>query len=263
MRIVLEVITPDLAKKWLEKGMRNRSLIDARVRMIAADIIKNRYRVTGDPIRLDTRGKLIDGQHRLAAVVLSNRSIGSYVAYDCDPKIIPVIDTGKNRTLSDVLKIKGYGHSPILSAIIRKVWQWENGRLVSSTADSSGGKGQDKPSRQQELAIMKAHPELEHFAEIAQKSFFSQKPNLAFCYWVYSNRNRKKAVEFFTKVATQEDMKKGDPAWLLIRKLQTLAKGHPRERGGYAMGLIFRAMQAHLRGEKLENLRPTKEFVLD
>jgi hypothetical protein len=55
----------------------------------------------------DTRGRLIDGQHRLRAVVQANATVPMIVTFDADPVALEAIDTGTRRKLSDLATLTG------------------------------------------------------------------------------------------------------------------------------------------------------------
>ena len=99
-RLVWERIGPAQAIKFLEANTLNRSISEARVAQYSSDMENKRWRRTTTPIKFDTNGTLIDGQHRLWAVINSGQEVEFLVAYDCDVEEREVQDIGKGRTLS-------------------------------------------------------------------------------------------------------------------------------------------------------------------
>ena len=87
-----KVITPDMAKEWLEKNVKNRRLNMFRVDVLVKDMKDGKFTLSPSPICFDHDGYLIDGQHRLSACVLANVPIVSVVAYDVPSDV--VIDRG-------------------------------------------------------------------------------------------------------------------------------------------------------------------------
>lgn len=72
----VETVTPEFAANILKsKNPRNRSISNSRVAGYAADMARGHWPVNGEPIILDEDGNLIDGQHRLAAIVMCGKSI--------------------------------------------------------------------------------------------------------------------------------------------------------------------------------------------
>lgn len=107
-RMKIVDVTPDVARKWLDRNMGNRPVSTATVQRYAGEMSKGRWKMTGDPIRFSTTGKLIDGQHRLHAVIKSGVSIVVLMITDLQDSIFNVIDTGRGRGKSDILFIE-YG----------------------------------------------------------------------------------------------------------------------------------------------------------
>ncbi len=80
MKITLETITPPIATKYLEAAGRNRRPAPTRVRLYASEMLSGRWRLTHQGIAFNCDGSLRDGQHRLAAIVMSGKSQQMFVA---------------------------------------------------------------------------------------------------------------------------------------------------------------------------------------
>lgn len=106
MYIRKELITPEIAKEMLATNYRNRplreSVVNDYVRMF-----RNGEFVEESPntISINTKGKLIDGQHRLTAIIRLGISVWLYVARDVPDNA--VIDRGMMRALQDSLYMRG------------------------------------------------------------------------------------------------------------------------------------------------------------
>lgn len=64
-------ISPDLARDLLAKNPHNRNLRVRRVEQLAGAMTRGEWVFNGDAIRIADSGMLLDGQHRLAAIVRS------------------------------------------------------------------------------------------------------------------------------------------------------------------------------------------------
>lgn len=113
-------ITPDQARSLLKRIPKGqRGLRAEHVRAIAGDMKMGRYVWTGDPIRIDSMGRLIDGQHRLTAAVQSRTTLKDVVLAVVMKKAnIANIDEGVMRNIRDRRSILGkvpYDYSVVAS----------------------------------------------------------------------------------------------------------------------------------------------------
>ena len=102
------LVTPEMAMKWLERSnLNNRKLSEKRVQVMARDITEGRWMLTHAGIAFESNGTLIDGQHRLWAIVEAGIPVELFVWRNVDPKTMMVIDCGISRTMADILNIAG------------------------------------------------------------------------------------------------------------------------------------------------------------
>lgn len=119
MKIEQIVITPEIAAKMLDKNISNRKLSGDRVLLYSLLMKEGKwFEETAETIKF-TNGRLIDGQHRLAAIVKSNVSLKMSVASDLSNDVFKYIDQGKARTASDVFHIEHVENAPGIAATIR------------------------------------------------------------------------------------------------------------------------------------------------
>lgn len=101
-----EVVTPAMAKEWLEKNVGNRPLNETYVRKLASDIARDQFVLTHQGIAFDANGVLIDGQHRLTAAVMANKPIELQVTRGLATATREKIDSGKPRTVAQILSFR-------------------------------------------------------------------------------------------------------------------------------------------------------------
>lgn len=102
--IKTELITPETAAMWLTKNVSNR-----RPRVMLVDYLSRQIK-SGEwqsdhpqPIVFSDIGRLIDGQHRLMAIVKSGVAVKASVMYGARDSLQEYLDTGISRTLEDRL----------------------------------------------------------------------------------------------------------------------------------------------------------------
>jgi hypothetical protein len=101
-----ELITPSRAKELLEANINNRRVKDEVVNRYAQDILAGRWKEdTGEVIKISKSGIVLDGQHRLYAIIKANTPIFLHIVYGIDDSVSDVLDTGSVRSASDVFKL--------------------------------------------------------------------------------------------------------------------------------------------------------------
>src|SRR5688572_18700986 len=107
-------MTSALAKQLLAgNAENNRNIRLGKVDQYVRDMLAGHWPITGETIKVDTNGVLIDGQHRLTAVIQAANlnpeiRVPMLIAYNVDPSVMPVLDTGVPRGLHDLV---GIAHS--------------------------------------------------------------------------------------------------------------------------------------------------------
>lgn len=98
-------ITPKQAQEWLNKKGYNRNLSKSHVTYLANEIINGNWKLTHQGIAFDEQGRLIDGQHRLQAIINANIPIKMMVTTDEPVDKFAIIDRGMPRTISFITGI--------------------------------------------------------------------------------------------------------------------------------------------------------------
>lgn len=97
-------VTPQMAEQWLDGHDNYREISRRHVEYLANEMIGGRWQMTGEPIVFNGNGTLLDGQHRLAAVVKSGVTVPMLMVTGIRRAALPVMDQGKSRTMRDVLR---------------------------------------------------------------------------------------------------------------------------------------------------------------
>jgi Ca2+-binding EF-hand superfamily protein len=140
MKTQATLITPELAKQLLEKNTSNRKLSLPHVRDYSNQMKSGKWKVNGDTIRLSKNNVLLDGQHKLHAIIRSGVSVELVMVTDLEDDVFDTIDTGKSRNASDILSIYGSKNSTTLAAGVKKYLLLINGYKSISTIGISDTK---------------------------------------------------------------------------------------------------------------------------
>lgn len=117
----IETINPQKATEYLALNIeRNRRVRQTLVDALARDMRSGAFVATHQGIAFDTSGKLIDGQHRLHAIIKSGKTVNMMVTRDVPASAIGKIDNGATRSIGDAMKIKYSDNSPLSIAMRNK-----------------------------------------------------------------------------------------------------------------------------------------------
>lgn len=260
MKIATEKVSPKMAKRWLElypegRGYRQRPLSSRTVDRYTADMSAGFWHNDGAPIRFGKSGRLLDGQHRLHAVVRSGLVQEFVVIRDVDDAAFTVMDTGKARTTADVLGSSGYDRAPALAGtaglILLLLYHRER---ATKQFLSRGIPGQNDQIRDFieanpsiPVAVDHAHTKL-HLNRVIPRNI------AAALLWIFTEgRLTGKGLEFFEKLATGEGLHRGDPI-LTLREHLIGVRNRRNNRLDYICGTIY-AWNRWIRGRTLMRLR--------
>jgi hypothetical protein len=102
-----------MARKWIENNFRNRPMREDDIRAYARDMATGNWFTTHQGIAFDENDNLIDGQHRLRAIILSGVTVRMMVTFGLPSKIdgkeittMDSVDRGRPRSVADQLTIQ-------------------------------------------------------------------------------------------------------------------------------------------------------------
>ncbi len=111
-----EDVTPTMAMDWMttpaptfEDGsqLKQRALRPPHVEWLAGQILNGDFETTHQGIALSREGFVLDGQHRLQAIIDTGRTVRLQVTYNVPKRLFDRFDVGKKRTPGDVFTMAG------------------------------------------------------------------------------------------------------------------------------------------------------------
>lgn len=158
--VTVEQITPQIAAALLTHNTHNRPIRAAGVARYAEAIRHGQWLPeAGTPICVGEDDVLLDGQHRLAAIVQTETTIPMVVVRNVPAGVQDVIDTGKARTPGDALTLHGYADGPLCAAALRYVAAYRAHRTFTKAVDLT---------TIDTLVMMEAEAHLPEFARAAR-----------------------------------------------------------------------------------------------
>lgn len=124
VQITIETISPEMARQLLTRmTQRQRPLATTLVDKYAKDMLAGEWVLTGEPIQVGSDGLVMNGNHRLHAIIRANIPVNIAVAYNVDTRAFRYIDSGKTRTVADRLAIGGLKSATSVAAIAACLYQ--------------------------------------------------------------------------------------------------------------------------------------------
>lgn len=121
----IELITPEVAQEYLNKNTINRKINKDIIEQYVNAMRSSQWIPNGDTIKFSNNDKLMDGQHRLSAIISSGKSYNMVVIRGLPEEVFKTIDTGKKRNRSDVLHIAGFSNVAALAGALRLLFLFE------------------------------------------------------------------------------------------------------------------------------------------
>jgi len=105
MKTEIRTITPEESAILLEGNTGNRPVRATRVNMLAEAIARGEWMLTHQGIAIADNGRILDGQHRLLAIVKSGIPVRMAVTTGVDEAAFSAIDVHDKRTNADALQM--------------------------------------------------------------------------------------------------------------------------------------------------------------
>tara|TARA_R110000751_G_scaffold49596_5_gene110349 strand:+ start:6676 stop:7467 length:792 start_codon:yes stop_codon:yes gene_type:complete len=119
MKTEIREITPSIAEEMLKKNINNRKLSPKHISFLSQEMKAGNWLFDGQPLRFDGFGRVLDGQHRLNAIIASETKQKFLIVSGLTEETFKVMDTGKNRNAADAFSILGAAYASDLAAVSR------------------------------------------------------------------------------------------------------------------------------------------------
>ena len=218
-------ITPQMAQAILKKNTINRKETPALVYSIAEEIKIGNFVYNGESIIISENGNLMDGQHRLMACVLANKSIEVNLVQGVKEDVMPTIDTGRPRKAADVFSMQNIKDSVSTSAMIRGILE-RLGKQSRLSTLNRGSFGSLRYSHINLLDFYNTHKEvivpIMEFSNIIYRRGARILPGSkigAFIYLFSYENDSEIAIDFFRELMLGIRIRESNAAQILRNKL--------------------------------------------
>jgi len=253
LQIEVRRITPEIAAQLLEGMPLNRRISERHVASLVRSMKSGAWKEdAGDPVRLNTEGQLIDGQHRMWAVIESGCSFSFVVISGIDSSTQMIMDTGRSRTLADLLRMRGEASPRELAGIISFCAGWLEEGMVQGN-----GQRHTTPTIPEGIALLEAHPGLREHLLAGRSVAVKIKGGAArwgILHYALFAINEDDAELFFELIKTGENLTSGSPILALRRRLLDDAVSQSKLRAREYTALVFKAWNAYREGRDVKVL---------
>lgn len=239
-------VTPETAREWLKCNRGNRRIKRSRVARYAEDMRHGRWVENGTSIKFNDQGDLIDGQHRLEAILLADTPVALLVARNLPKLAALTIDDGIARSHADRIKMFGLVDLPKTVAAAVGV--------IGAAAGRNNLSGQEVCDLYyQHLVGFEWAQEHVHYHRLVLAPVYAA---LVVAY----ERHPRMTEEFTERAILGENLQRNEPALTLRRYLESPRATRDLDGRVEVFGKTLRAVQAHVRGERLQKLVVTPEL---
>jgi hypothetical protein len=239
------VITPAVARDMLRRNTHNRPIRAARVNGYARLMTGGQWHNNGEAIKIAVDGTILDGQHRLLAVVKSGATITILVVSGLPMEAQSTMDGGAKRNPGDVFALRNEQNATMLGSVTRKVWLWDSGDKRFSAKES--------PTTPELYALVDKHPGLRRSADIAVRVYHNFRyipPSVVgAAHHLCSRIAPDEAAWFYEALGTGAELPVKHPVLTLRKRAMTDKDNKKEVTDGLHMAQVLTAWNA-LRGGK-------------
>ena len=229
-----EDVTPAMAADYLKRNTHNRPLNKKRVDEYAEAMSNDQWHLSHQGIGFSAAGDLIDGQHRLHAVVKSGKTVRMQVTMGLTREAQLVIDTGRARSVAQNVGLMGKTYAKWVTA-------WANVVHIVLTGTQSRHFNASEIER-----VYDDLPEAIEAAVAFGKTEINR-GSVGAAFLLAYNKNPEKVVEFFKAFCEGSDLAKGSAVHAAHKYYFQSPSRQKDERQDVTVKLL-RCIQAHIEG---------------
>jgi hypothetical protein len=241
-----------LAAQILEGNSNNRPLSDAHAKRIARQMSNGLWKINGETVKIGSTGDVLDGQHRLWAVIYAKVRVWLIIVFGVQPDAFSTIDTiRKSRSGSDVLAVAGLTHHRgQTSAALLYLIHYQRGTLLNSRA------AENRVENAQIEEAYTAHPEMVRaVAHVSDKLRRVMNASvLGFAYYLLASHDEVLAERMLDTLQDPSAVSINDPFFKLREHLLIRRGDEKRVDALMMIALIIKAVNAAHEGKTIEKL---------
>lgn len=199
------------AREWLERNEKNRNIRPDHVNAMVRDLLNDNWKLSTDAIGFSRTGRLLNGQHRLTAVIKAEVPARFIVASGLDDVVQKIMDTGSKRTAADLQKMGGIvtAYHTLSASVVNGVLRYKHSgtgvmRGATEITRMEVSTFTENNAEALALACQQAMRTWNTFRSITSTS-------LGIAYYLFNEIDPVTAADFFLKLGSGEMLRAGDP----------------------------------------------------
>jgi hypothetical protein len=241
-------IGPAEASELLASQRHNRKIRTAKIEEFAGAMVRGEWRLSNDALTVDRNGHLLNGQHRLRAVVQSGSTQPFIVMRGVMESAQETMDQGSRRSVADALTLRGEKNVARLGAMARHVFLYERDRSMYVR--------QPHATLAQLLDVLERHPGLRDAAsavEGATRNTGAAGGPLGACFYLFGLVDGANRDVFFQELSLGSGLIEDSPVYAL-RRFLIRPHGTNRPHAVAQAGATIRAWNAYREGRPLRSV---------
>ena len=247
-------VTRSIAIEIMKMNTENRPNCQRSVDLYAMDMLAGKFPLNGETIKISTSGKVLDGQHRLAAIIKSGVTIRMIVVSGLPDSVYSTIDTGRKRTAGDTLAVKGIKNYNAVAAAVKWVYAYRK-----TIEQKAVWVSVPELTNEKVLNFVETEPLIvDVVAEIrglVPRSMVLGSPVCGICYEIVRKNNADEMRDFIVPVLKGNDLIEGTAQYAIRSKLINNALSRAKLKGYVVNALIILAWNAHKLNRSVKLIR--------
>lgn len=254
-------ITPTEAARMLQRNDRNRPIKQHNIAKFARSMLAGKWKLQPNGIGIDKNGNIVDGQHRLMAIVKAGVPAMFILVTGLEPETFDVIDTGAKRSGADTLATEGHDNAVLVAAVSYLLQNYLKQGSVGMGVMYGGGRIENYELR--EFAAQ--YPRLDGIATDAKTLYKMSEPKrllepraIALTLAIYGSRYPQ-VKDWLEQVMTGTGLEASSPLMLfrnrLIADLVRGSKSHSNMHAANRAALLFESLNNVIKGKKRKSLK--------
>lgn len=230
--VSLRMIGPAQAKQLLDRNTSNRAQVEPIAARYARDMENDEFRsLNGQTVKIADTGRLLDAQHRMKAIVASDACLPFVVVEGLSERVFEAMDRAETKSFKDVLADRNVTNAGTIAAAVRLQFLYELDRFQTRGMS---------PSNPELSAVLERHPGIMTTQWCNDRGMRKLLMPAVTCWLEYrlNGIDVALAATFLERLATGEQLERGNPILVLRNRLVDLQSERLKARNGTGGGKL-------------------------